>query len=116
MCDFQPVFHEFTTNVEMSGNLERSLTFKNESLERGKGYEGGGTGSICGLFVGLSVVSGDSSATFVFGDDFQTARLVSQKDVRNFLHQGRVGSHAAVIRVENDNSSTVWQRTRTGAT
>jgi hypothetical protein len=67
-CDFQPVFDEFTTNVEMFGNLERGLTFKHESPERGKRNKSRGAGGICGLFVGFSIVSGDSSAAFVFGN------------------------------------------------
>ena len=55
-CDFQPVFHEFATNVEMFGNLERGLSFKHESPQSGKRNERRGAGGICSLFVGLSVV------------------------------------------------------------
>lgn len=69
-CDFQPVFDEFTTNVEMFGNLGRGLTFKHESPESGKRNKSRGAGGIGSLFVGFSVIPGDSSAAFIFSDHF----------------------------------------------
>src|SRR6266508_3961453 len=115
-CDLQPVFHEFTTNLEISGDLNRGLTFKYKSAQRRIRNQRRRSGGVGCLFVGLSVVSRDRSAAFVFGNHFQSAGLMSEKNVRDFLHKRGVRSRPAVIRIEYDNSSTVGQRARTGAT
>lgn len=100
----------------MPGNLKRRLTFEHKSAERGKRNQSCRAGSVCLFFIGLAVVSGNGLAAFIFGHYFQPTRLMAEKDVRNFLHQRRVRAHAAVIRIEYDNSPSIRQRTRTGAT
>jgi hypothetical protein len=107
--DFQPVFDEFATHVEMFGNLKRGLSLKHESSERREWNKGCGTSGVRSLFISLSVVSRDSSTIFVFGYNFETARLVSEKDVRNLLHQGSVRPATAVSGIQYDDPSTVGQ-------
>src|SRR2546423_13419287 len=57
--NFQPVFDELTTNMEMFGNLKRGLTFKHKSPQSRKRHQSRCSDGICSLFVGFPVVSRD---------------------------------------------------------
>src|SRR5688500_9969063 len=99
----------------MSSDVKRGLTFQHKAPKRGERNKRHGAGSICSLFVGFSVGPRDSASRFIFGDDFKTTRLMSQKNVLDFLHQGRVCPHATVIRIQYYVSSADRQGARTSA-
>jgi hypothetical protein len=115
-CNLEPVFQEFTTDLEMPGDLKRGLTFEYKSAQCRKGNQRVRSGGVGCLFVDLSIFSRDGSAVFVFGNHFQTAGLMSEKNVRYLLHQRGIRSHAPVVWIEYDDSATVGQWARTGTT
>ena len=68
--DFQPVFDEFAANLEMFGDLLRSLALEQKSPQRGKRHKGCGPGSISGFLIHLSILSRYLPATRGFRDSF----------------------------------------------
>src|SRR6478672_5520977 len=99
----------------MFGDLLRSLTVEQKSPQNGKGNKRRRTGAIGRFLVSLSILSRDSPAVLRFRYYFETAWLMTQKNVRHFLHQRSICSHAPMIRIQDDDLAAVRQRNRTGA-
>jgi len=99
----------------MSSYLLRGLARVNHSLERSVRYERRGSSRICFFLDRVVVIARDGLALFVRVLDRKPARLVSEEDVSDLLHQSRVLSRFTVGWIKNDQLSPVRQSVRRGS-
>ena len=122
MGDFDAILGELPADPKTTSNVWRLTTLKDQTSYRCVRYQCGCADCVSGFFIGVVIFASECFASCctlpysrVSANNCEAVRFVSEKNVRDFLHQGGAVSLHAVRGIQNYQSPAIRQCSRAGA-